>query len=154
MTLDAIDRRLLAMLQDDSTVPIAELAERVGLSQTPCWKRLKRLQDEGVILRRVALVDPAQLGAGLVVFVAIRTNRHDAAWLEAFANGARALPEVVEFYRLSGEVDYLLKVRVADIAAYDQFYRRLIATAPLSDVTSSFAMEEIKSTTAVPTGLT
>ncbi|THD78511.1 MAG: Lrp/AsnC family transcriptional regulator [Phenylobacterium sp.] len=153
MTLDAIDRRLLALLQDDSTAPIAELAERVGLSQTPCWKRLKRLQDDGVILRRVALVDPAQLGAGLVVFVAIRTNRHDAAWLEAFADGARALPEVVEFYRLSGEVDYLLKVRVADISAYDQFYRRLIATAPLSDVTSSFAMEEIKSTTAVPVGL-
>ena len=153
MKLDAIDRRLLAILQADSTVPIAELAERVGLSQTPCWKRIKRLQDEGVIRGRVALVDPVQLGAGLVVFVAIRTSRHDEAWLEAFAGGARALPEVVEFYRLSGDVDYLLKVRVADIAAYDLFYKRLIATAPLSDVTSSFAMEEIKSTTAVPLGL-
>jgi len=150
MTLDAIDRRILAVLQEDATVPIADLAERVGLSQTPCWKRVKRLQDEGVITRRVALVDREAAGAPLVVFVAVKTSRHDAEWLAQFARGAKALPEVLEFYRISGEVDYLLKVAVADIAAYDRFYKRLIATAPLADVSSSFAMEEIKFTTALP----
>jgi len=150
MELDAIDRRLLAILQEDATVPIAELAERVSLSQTPCWKRVKRLQDAGVIRRRVALLDRAALGLGLTVFVAVRTGRHDEAWLETFAKGAAALPEVMEFYRLGGNIDYLLKVVVADVAAYDRFYKRLIATAPLTDVSSSFAMEEIKATTAVP----
>jgi Lrp/AsnC family transcriptional regulator len=150
MILDAIDRRLLAILQEDATVPIAELAERVGLSQTPCWKRIRRLSDAGVIKARVALLDQAALGLGLTVLVAIRTNRHDEAWLEKFARGAAALPEVMEFYRLSGEIDYLLKVVVADVAAYDRFYKRLIATAPLADVSSSFAMEKIKVTTAMP----
>jgi Lrp/AsnC family transcriptional regulator len=150
MFLDSIDRRLLAILQDDSTVPIAELAQRVGLSQTPCWKRVKSLYDEGVITRRVALVDRGKVGAPLIVFVSVRTSRHDAEWIEAFAKSARALPEVLEFYRISGETDYLLKVAVADIDAYDRFYKRLIATAPLADVSSSFAMEEIKFTTAVP----
>jgi len=150
MELDAIDRRLLAILQEDATVPVAELAERVGLSQTPCWKRVKRLQDAGVILRRVALLNRDALGLGLIVFVAVRTSRHDEAWLDAFAKGAAALPEVMEFYRLGGNIDYLLKVVVADVAAYDRFYKRLIATVPLTDVSSSFAMEEIKATTAVP----
>lgn len=148
--LDAIDRRLLAILQRDATTPIAELAERVGLSQTPCWKRVKRLQETGVIRRKVALLDPEALDLCLTVFVSIRTNRHDQEWLETFAREARALPEVVEFYRMSGEVDYLLKVIVRDIRAYDGFYKRLIATAPLSDVSSSFAMEQIKFTTALP----
>ncbi|MDG2521036.1 Lrp/AsnC family transcriptional regulator [Caulobacter segnis] len=150
MDFDTIDRRLMAILQEDATTPIAELAERVGLSQTPCWKRVKRLQDAGVITKRVALLDRDALGLGLTVFVAIRTNRHDEEWLEAFATGARGLPEVVELYRMSGEVDYLMKVIVKDIAAYDRFYKRLIATAPLSDVSSSFAMEQIKFTTALP----
>ena len=150
MDLDAIDRRLLAVLQDDATTPIAELAERVGLSQTPCWKRVKRLQDAGVIKKRVALVDRAALGLALTVFVAVKTSRHDEAWLTAFSQGASGLPEVVEFYRMSGDVDYLLKVVVKDIAAYDRFYKRLIATVPLSDVSSSFAMEQIKFTTALP----
>jgi Lrp/AsnC family transcriptional regulator len=150
MHLDQIDRRLLAVLQEDATVPIAELAERVGLSQTPCWKRLKRLQDAGVIQRRVALVDRNALDLGLTVFVAVRTSRHDEEWLAAFSKGAASLPEVVEFYRMSGEVDYLLKVVVKDIAAYDRFYKRLISTVPLSDVSSSFAMEQIKFTTALP----
>jgi Lrp/AsnC family transcriptional regulator len=147
---DAIDRRLLAILQQDSTAPIAELAERVGLSQTPCWKRVKRLQDSGVIRRKVALLDADALELSLTVFVAIRTSRHDPQWLETFAHEASALPEVVEFYRMSGDVDYLLKVVVKDIRAYDAFYKRLITTAPLSDVSSSFAMECIKSTTALP----
>lgn len=150
LVLDSIDRRLIACLQDDATLPIADLAERVGLSQTPCWKRIKRLEAAGVILRRVALIDREALGLGLIVIVSIRTNRHDEEWLEGFAKGASALPEVLEFYRLSGETDYLLKVVVRDIAAYDRFYRRLIATAPLADVSSSFAMEQIKFTTALP----
>ena len=150
ISLDQIDRRLLAILQQDATTPIAELAERVGLSQTPCWKRVKRLQDNGVITARVALIDREALDLSLTVFVAVKTGRHDEEWLAAFAAGAKALPEVIEFYRMSGDVDYLLKVVVRDIAAYDRFYRRLIATAPLTDVSSSFAMEQIKFTTALP----
>jgi Lrp/AsnC family transcriptional regulator len=148
--LDQIDRRLLAILQEDATVAIADLAERVGLTQTPCWKRVKRLQDAGVIIARVALLDREALDLNLTVFVAVKTGRHDEDWLTTFAAGAKALPEVVEFYRMSGDVDYLLKVVVKDIAAYDRFYKRLIATAPLTDVSSSFAMEQIKFTTALP----
>jgi Lrp/AsnC family transcriptional regulator len=150
IVLDSIDRRILRELQRDATIPIAELAQVVGLSQTPCWKRIKRLTDTGVITRRVALVDRDKLDLGLVVFVSVRTSRHDAEWLDAFAGAAQALPEVVEFYRLSGDTDYLLKVLVRDISAYDDFYKRLIAAVPLSDVSSAFAMEQIKSTTAVP----
>ena len=150
IVLDGIDRRLLRELQADATISVADLAERVGLSQTPCWKRVKRLTDEGVIERRVALLDREKLDLGLVVFVSIRTARHDEAWLTGFAKGASALPEVVEFYLMSGETDYLLKVVVSDIAAYDRFYKRLIATAELGDVSSSFAMEQIKFTTALP----
>jgi Lrp/AsnC family transcriptional regulator len=148
--LDPIDLRLLRELQADANLAVGDLAERVGLSQTPCWKRLKRLTDEGFIEKRVALLDRDKLDLGLVVFVAVRTSRHDETWLEQFAKGAKALPEVVEFYRMSGETDYLLKVIVRDIAAYDRFYRRLITTAPLADVSSSFAMEQIKFTTALP----
>jgi Lrp/AsnC family transcriptional regulator len=150
IVLDSIDRRILRELQGDATIPIAELAGRAGLSQTPCWKRVKRLTEAGVIERRVAILDRERLDLGLVVFVAVRTNRHDEEWLNAFARGACSLPEVVEFYRMSGETDYLLKVVVRDIAAYDAFYKRLIATAPLQDVSSSFAMEQIKFTTALP----
>jgi|SRR5665213_1786715 len=148
--LDAIDRRILRELQADATIPLAELAERIGLSQTPCWKRVKRLTEAGVIEKRVALLNRDRLDLGLVVFVAIRTSRHDQDWLDAFARAAASLPEVLEFYRLSGETDYLLKVVVRDIAAYDAFYKRLIAAAPLTDVSSSFAMEQIKYTTALP----
>jgi Lrp/AsnC family transcriptional regulator len=150
IVLDSIDRRILRELQADATIPIAELAERSGLSQTPCWKRVKRLTEAGVITRRVALLDGEKLDLGLVVFVAIKTSRHDQDWLDAFAKGAASLPEVVEFYRMSGDTDYLLKVVVRDIAAYDAFYKRLIAAAPLQDVSSSFAMEQIKFTTALP----
>ncbi|MNU29746.1 Leucine-responsive regulatory protein [compost metagenome] len=152
--LDLIDRRILSLLQEDATLPIAEIAERVGLSQTPCWKRLKRLQEMGVVTKRVALIDRDAVDLQLVVFVAVSTGRHDDAWLQDFASAAAALPEVVEFYRLSGEVDYLLKVIVKDIAAYDRFYKRLIATAPLTNVSSSFAMEQIKFTTALPIATT
>ena len=150
LVLDAIDRRILRELQRDATIAIADLAQRVGLSQTPCWKRIKRLTDTGVITKRVVLLDREKLDLGLVVFVSVRTNRHDQEWLDAFAGAAAGLPEVVEFYRLSGDTDYLLKVLVKDIAAYDAFYRRLIAAVPLSDVSSAFAMEQIKSTTALP----
>ena len=148
--LDAIDRRILRELQKDSTIAIAELAQLVGLSQTPCWKRIKRLTDAEIITKRVALLDRSKLDLGLAVFVSVRTNRHDQEWLDAFAGAAAAMPEVVEFYRLSGDTDYLMKVLVRDIAAYDAFYKRLIAAVPLSDVSSAFAMEQIKSTTAVP----
>ena len=150
LVLDAIDRRILRELQRDATIAIADLAQRVGLSQTPCWKRIKRLTDAGVIIKRVVLLDREKLDLGLVVFVSVRTNRHDQEWLDAFAGAAAGLPEVVEFYRLSGDTDYLLKVLVKDITAYDAFYRRLIAAVPLSDVSSAFAMEQIKSTTALP----
>jgi Lrp/AsnC family transcriptional regulator len=150
IVLDGIDRRILRELQRDATIAIAELAQIVGLSQTPCWKRIKRLTDAGVITQRVALLDRTKLDLGLVVFVSVRTNRHDQEWLDAFAGAAKSLPEVVEFYRLSGDTDYLMKVLVRDIAAYDAFYKKLIATVPLSDVSSAFAMEQIKSTTALP----
>ena len=150
LVLDAIDRRILRELQRDATIAIADLAQRVGLSQTPCWKRIKRLTDAGVITKRVALLDREKLDLGLVVFVSVRTNRHDQEWLDAFAAAAANLPEIVEFYRLSGDTDYLMKVLVRDIAAYDAFYKRLITAVPLSDVSSAFAMEQIKSTTALP----
>jgi Lrp/AsnC family transcriptional regulator len=148
--LDPIDRRILRELQRDATVPIADLALHVGLSQTPCWKRVKRLTDAGVITRRVALLAREKLDLGLAVFVSIKTSHHDQEWLDTFAKAASGMPEVVEFYRLSGDTDYLMKVLVKDIAAYDAFYKRLIAAVPLSDVSSAFAMEQIKYTTALP----
>ncbi|MBB3691626.1 Lrp/AsnC family transcriptional regulator [Sphingomonas sp. BK580] len=148
--LDATDRRLLALLQDDATISIADLAARVSLSPTPCWKRVKRLERVGLIRSRVALLDRAALGLDVTVFVAVRTTQHSDEWLQTFAEGVARIPEVVEFYRMSGEVDYLLKVVVRDIADYDRIYRKLIKVAPLHDVSSSFAMQEIKSTTALP----
>lgn len=148
--LDTIDRKILRHLQRDATLPVAELAASVGLSQTPCWKRVKRLEAEGYITARVALVDREKLDLGVTVFVAVRTNQHDDAWLAAFAAAIAAVPEVVEFYRMSGEVDYLLKVVCADIADYDRIYKKLIRGTTLFDVSSSFAMERIKSTTELP----
>jgi Lrp/AsnC family transcriptional regulator len=148
--LDRIDMRILAALQADASLAIAELAEAVGLSSNACWRRVKRLEESGVIRRRVALLDPLKLGLGVTVFVAVRTNEHAEEWLEGFAKGVAQIPEVVEFYRMSGEVDYLLKVLVSDIAHYDRVYKRLIKTATLADVSSSFAMEQLKYTTALP----
>ena len=148
--LDATDRRLLGLLQEDSTISIADLAARVSLSPTPCWKRVKRLERDGLIRSRVALLDRAALGLDVTVFVAVRTTQHSDEWLQTFAEGVARIPEVVEFYRMSGEVDYLLKVVARDIADYDRIYRKLIKVAPLHDVSSSFAMQEIKSTTALP----
>ncbi|MBV9076484.1 MAG: Lrp/AsnC family transcriptional regulator [Methylobacteriaceae bacterium] len=146
--MDRIDREILRILQSDATVPIAQIADRVGLSQTPCWKRIRRLEMTGVIERRVALVDPSKIGLGLTVFVSIQAPDHSEDWLRRFADGVSAMPEVMEFYRMAGDVDYMLRVAVADMAAYDGFYKRLIAAVPLKNVTSRFAMERIKSETA------
>ena len=148
--LDRIDRRILALLQQDSTLPIAELAKQVGLSQTPCWKRVQRLEATGVIERRVALLSPERVGVPLTVFVAVETSDHSPAWLARFAEAVSAMPEVMEAHRMAGDVDYMLRVAVADMAAYDGFYKRLIATVPLKNVSSRFSMERIKSTTALP----
>lgn len=150
MPMDEIDRKILASLQEDASLSVADIAERVGLSTTPCWRRIQQLEESGVIRRRVALLDPTKLNVGVTVFVTVRTSHHDHKWLEKFARGVAAIPEVVEFYRMSGEVDYLLRIVVPDIAAYDSVYKRLIKTAELFDVSSSFAMEEIKYTTALP----
>ncbi len=147
---DAIDRKLLRALQLDASRAIAELAELVSLSVNACWRRVKRLDEQGVIRARVALLDPNALGLQLTAFVSVRTNQHSPEWLERFAKGVQAIPEVVEFYRLSGDIDYLLKIRLRDIKDYDRVYKALIKTAPIADVSSSFAMEEIKHTTALP----
>lgn len=150
VALDPIDRRILGLLQEDASLTVGEVAARVGLSQTPCWRRIQKLERAGVIAKRVALLDAEALGLGLTVFVAIRTDRHEKAWLEKFAAAARRFDEIQEIHRLAGEVDYMMRVVVPDIAAFDAFYRRLIDAVPLSDVTSSFSMEAIKSTTALP----
>ena len=146
--MDRIDRKILALLQENSDIALAELSDRVGLSQTPCWKRIQKLEQAGVILKRVALVAPEKIGLGLTVFVQIETADHSGPWLEKFAQLVSAMPEVMEFYRMAGDVDYMLRVVVADMAAYDLFYKKLIETIPLKNVTSRFAMERIKSTTA------
>jgi Lrp/AsnC family transcriptional regulator len=148
--MDAIDRKILAVVQQDASLPVAEIGQRVGLSSTPCWKRLQRLEADGVITRRVALVDPDKIGLGITVFVSIETGDHSEEWLKRFADVVGAMPEVMEFYRMAGDVDYMLRVVVSDIANYDTFYKKLIATVPLKNVTSRFAMERIKSTTALP----
>lgn len=148
--LDAIDRKLLALLQQDADMPMAQLAEAVSLSPTPCWRRVQRLKDDGVITRSVTLLDRAKLNLGVTVFVSVRTNQHSEAWLRKFHAAVSAIPEVVEFYRMSGDVDYLLRVVVPSIQAYDAVYKRLIRSAELFDVSSSFAMEELKFTTALP----
>ena len=148
--LDAIDRKILTVLQEDASLSVAEIGDRVGLSSTPCWKRIQRLEADGVILRRVALVDQNKIGLGISVFVSVESADHSEAWLRQFANAVSAMPEVMEFYRMAGDVDYMLRVVVPDIQGYDTFYKRLIATVPLQNVTSRFAMEKIKSTTALP----
>jgi Lrp/AsnC family transcriptional regulator len=148
--MDAIDRKILAVLQEDASLSVAEIGARVGLSSTPCWKRIQRMETEGVILKRVALVDQDKLGLGVTVFVSIETGDHSQAWLTRFAEVVQAMPEVMEFYRMAGDIDYMLRVVVADIPGYDAFYKRLIGTVPLKNVTSRFAMENIKTTTALP----
>jgi Lrp/AsnC family transcriptional regulator len=146
--MDAIDTKILMLLQEDASSSIAELAQKVNLSQTPCWKRVQRLEASGVIQKRVALVDPEKVGLGLTVFVSIETADHSGQWLQRFAEFVSAMPEVMEFYRMAGDVDYMLRVAVPDMAAFDDFYKRLIETIPLKNVTSRFAMQRVKSTTA------
>ena len=142
--------QLLDILQQDATLSIAQMAERVGLSATPCWKRIQKLEAQGVITRRVAVVDPDRVGVGLSVLVGVEAGEHTPEWLQRFSDGVAALPEVMEVYRMAGDVDYMLRVAVADMAEYDAFYKRLIAVAPMKNVTSRFAMERMKHTTAYP----
>lgn len=148
--MDSIDRRILEILQRDSTLSNAELAERVGLSTTPCWRRIQKLEAQGYIDRRVALLDPEKLNVGVTVFASVRTNQHRKEWFDRFRDVVESIPEIVEFYRMSGDIDYLLRIVVPDIAAYDDVYKRLIESIDFTDVSSSFAMERIKYTTALP----
>ena len=148
--MDTIDRKIVVLLQDDASLSLAQIAHRVGLSQSPCWKRIQRLEKAGIIQKRVALINPEAIGMGLTVFVSVETGDHSTAWLSKFAQTVTAMPEVMEFHRMAGDIDYMLRVAVPNMQAYDAFYKRLIDTMPLKNVTSRFAMERIKSTTAYP----
>jgi Lrp/AsnC family transcriptional regulator len=148
--MDTIDRKILAVLQHDASRSVAEIGNEVGLSSTPCWKRIQRLEADGIIRSRVALVDQDKVGLGITVFVSVETGDHSTQWLEHFAREVSAIPEVMEFYRMAGDVDYMLRVVVPDVQSYDLFYKRLIGILPLRNVTSRFAMEKIKATTALP----
>ena len=152
MKLDSIDLKILDILQRDAEQQVAQIAEQVGLSATPCWRRIQRMKEAGVITRQVALLDPQKINVGVTVFVSVRTSTHTQEWFDRFTATVHAIAEVVEFYRMSGDVDYLLRVVVLDIAAYDAVYKRLIAGTNLHDVSSSFAMQELKQTTALPLG--
>ncbi len=148
--MNRIDRNILKLLQEDSTLSTADIANQVGLSTTPCWRRIQRLEESGVIRKKVALLSRDKLNLGVNVFVAVKTNQHNWEWLEKFSEAVTQFPEVVEFYRMAGESDYLLRVVVPDIPAFDSFYKKLVQTTDLSDVSSSFAMEQIKYTTSLP----
>jgi Lrp/AsnC family transcriptional regulator len=148
--MDRLDRMILSILQEDATVPVAEIGRRVGLSTTPCWRRIQKMEEDGVIKERVAVLDPAKVNAKVTVFVFVTTNQHNEDWLLRFSRVIGEFPEVVEFYRMSGEIDYLLKVVVPDIEAYDTFYKKLVSKIDITDVSSAFAMERIKETTALP----
>ena len=148
--LDLIDRKIVAELMRDATLPVAQIADRVGLSQTPCWKRIQRLQENGVLTSRVALADPAKLGFGLTIFVGIEAPDHSAEWREVFVRAVNVIPEIMEVYRMAGEMDYLLRIAVSDMAAFDTLYKRLTDAVPIKNVTSHFAMERMKFTTAYP----
>lgn len=148
--MDSMDRRILDLLQADASLTVKEIAGRIHLSVTPCWKRIQRLEEQGYIRARVVLLDPRLVNANVTVFVAIKTDRHTIEWIERFSRAVSDLPEVMEVYRMSGEVDYLMRVAVSSIEAYDRFYKKLIERIELSNVTSSFAMEQMKYTTALP----
>ena len=149
--MDAIDRKILDILQVDATVPMAAIAEKVGLSAAPCWRRIKRMEDDGVIKRRVALVDRRKAKVPMTLFVSVRTTRHAVQWVEDFRRAISDVSEIVEAWRLTGEVDYLLRIVVPDVDAYDAVYKRLINRLEFADVSSAIAMEEMKYTTAIPT---
>jgi Lrp/AsnC family transcriptional regulator len=148
--LDTIDRKLLDEMQTDAAISLDGLSERVGLSRNACWRRIKRLEEEGFVRGRVALLDADKLNVGLMAFISIRTTRHEPQWLEEFGKAVRDIPEIIGVYRTTGEVDYLLQAVLPDVAAYDRLYKRLIARVALSDVSSFFVMEKIKSTTRLP----
>ena len=148
--MDLFDKRILKQIQRDSSLSIGDIASNAGLSQTPCWRRIRKLEEAGVIERRVALLSPASLNLNLTAFMSVKAGRHDEAWFADFAAGVKGIEEIVELYRMSGDIDYLLKVVVTDMAHFDQVYKRLIAVVDFSDVTSTFAMEEIKRTTELP----
>jgi Lrp/AsnC family transcriptional regulator len=150
MTFDTIDLELLDLIQKDISMPIDELARRVGLTKTPCWRRVQKLEKTGVIRKKVALLDGGKLERSTSVFVQVKTRHHNKEWLEKFSTVVSSFPEVVGFYRMAGEYDYLLRVLVKDIPAYDEFYKKFIEATSLSDVTSNFAMEELKNTTEIP----
>ena len=150
MRFDAFDLKILAALQLDGNLSVAKIADRVGLSPTPCWRRIQRLEREGVIEKRIAVLNPAKLGLGLTVFVMVKTDRHNLEWLDRFRAAVTDLPEIVEVNRLAGTFDYLLKVITRDNQSYDAFYRRLIARIDLADVTSCFSMEQVKHITELP----
>jgi Lrp/AsnC family transcriptional regulator len=148
--MDRLDRKILRLLQEDATLAVSDIAKKVGLSTTPCWRRVQKLEEDGVIIGRVALLNPEKINTQVSVFVSIRTNTHNIEWLKRFSEIIQDFPEVVEFFRMSGDVDYLLKVVVPDIAAYDAFYKRMIAKIEIKDISSAFAMEQIKYTTQLP----
>lgn len=148
--LDLIDRKIVAELMRDATLPVSQIADKVGLSQTPCWKRIQKLQDQGVLTARVALADPGKLGFGLTIFVGIEAPDHTAEWREAFGKATRDIPQIMEVYRMAGEMDYLLRIAVPDMAEFDTLYKRLTDAVPIKNVTSHFAMERMKFTTAYP----
>jgi Lrp/AsnC family transcriptional regulator len=148
--MDAIDRKLLGILQQDAALSLDDLSERVGLSRNACWRRVKRLEDDGVIKARVTLLDANRINVGLTAFITLRATEHSAKWLEQFSKAARDIPEIVAVYRMTGDVDYLLQAVIPDVAAYDRLYKRLIGRITLADVSSSFVMEEIKATTVLP----
>ncbi|MDX9860146.1 MAG: Lrp/AsnC family transcriptional regulator [Rhodospirillales bacterium] len=148
--MDSIDQKILALLQADCTLSVSDLADRVGLSSTPCWRRIQKMEASGVIKARVALLDPRKMNVGVTVFIAIRTSHHSSEWLSRFQAVVNDIPEITEFYRMSGDIDYLLRAVVPDIGAYDSVYKRLIEGIELNDVTSMFAMETIKWTTMLP----
>lgn len=148
--MDTFDRSILDLLQTDASLSLNDIAGRVGLSPTPCWNRIRRMEADGVIAARVALLDPARLGLGVTAYVSIETNDHSEGWLDRFAQAVRGMPEVVDVYRMMGDVDYMMRVVLPDIDAYDAFYRRLIRAVPLKNVSARIAMERIKATTALP----
>jgi Lrp/AsnC family transcriptional regulator len=148
--MDKLDKKILEQLQKDGGLTAAELADRIGLSKAPCWRRIKRLEEEGIIKQTVALLDARSLNLGTTVFVTLKTGNHSEAWFDKFVKAVRDIPEVTEIHRMSGDVDYLMRIVVPDIDAYDVVYKRLIASVEFQDVSASFALETIKYTTALP----
>ena len=148
--IDHTDARILARLQQDAAQSLDKLGDAIGLSRNACWRRLRAMEEAGIILGRVALIDPVAVGLGLMVFMQIRTHSHDPDWQDRFARATRAIPEILSVYRMTGDLDYLIRARVRDMAGYDDLYQRLIHNVPIADVSASFVMEEIKDTTALP----